>query len=64
MKKKKKMINILNDKLIKEKQEIEEELNEYQNELYIANNTQSQKIMELSNELGQKIENLENEKKN
>ena len=56
---------------MKEKQEIEEELNEkqneldeYQNELYRANNTQFTKMIELSNELEQKIENLEKEKKN
>ena len=63
-------LNILNDELIKEKQEKEEkineyqnELNEYQNELYRVNNTHSQKMIELSNELEQKIENLEKGKK-
>ena len=50
--------NILNDELIKEKQEKEEKINEYQNELnelYRVNNTHSQKMIELSNELEQKI---------
>ena len=63
-------LNILNDRLIKEKQEKEEinkyknELNEYKNELNRVSNTHSQKMIELSNELEQKIENLEKEKKN
>ena len=55
--------------MIKEKEEKEEkinkcqnELNEYQNELYRVNNTHSQKMIELSNELEQKIENLEKKK--
>ena len=64
-------LSILNDELIKEKQKIEEELNEkqneleeYQNELYKVNNTYSQNMIELSTELEQKIENLEKVKKN
>ena len=63
-------LNTLHDKYIKEKQEKEEkineyqnELNEYQNELYRVNNIHSQKTIELSNELEQKIENLKKEKK-
>ena len=63
-------LSILNDKLDKEKQKTEEEfneykneLNEYKNELYRANNTHSQKMIELSNELEQKIKNLKVEKK-
>ena len=51
-------LNILNDRLIKEKQEKEEELskyknelNEYENELNRVSNTHSQKMIELSNEL-------------
>ena len=54
-------LNILNDRLIKEKQKKEEEINEYQNklnkyqnELDIVSNAQSQKMIELSNELEQK----------
>ena len=39
------------------------ELNKYQNELDIVNNAHSQKMIELSNELEQKIKNLEKEKK-
>ena len=60
----------MNDELNKEKQKKEEELNEYKNELneyknelYRVNNTHPQKMIELSNELEQKIENLEKEKK-
>ena len=43
--------------------EKQNELDEYQNELYKVNNTHSQNMIKLTNELEQKIENLEKEKK-